>query len=434
MITKAPHPSTVPDRARVARVQRRTLWLLSATQVVGGVGMATGIAVGALLAADLGGVAVSGFAQSALVVGAALLALPVARVMRGRGRRPGLTLAYLVGALGAALVVVAAARGSLLLLFAGLFLFGGGSAANLQVRYAAMDLAPPDRRGRHLSIVVWAATVGAVAGPNLAPWADKTARGAGQAGYTGPFAVSVVAFALAMVLVWALLRPDPLVLARAVARTPENARTVSAPRRGFGAALREIAASPRARAGLAALTIGHTVMIAVMTMTPVHIGEQAHGDVLRVVGIVLSLHIAGMYGVSLVTGWLTDRIGRPAVILVGVGLQLTACAVAGTAGHDPVRLGVGLTLLGMGWSGTMVAGSTLLSESVGDANRPAVQGLSDLIMGLSGATAGALSGLVLTWTSYPTLTLLAAVLLVPLLAAAVRLLGVREGAVTGATD
>jgi MFS family permease len=164
-------------------------------------------------------------------------------------------------------------------------------------------------------------------------------------------------------------------------------------------------------------------MVAVMTMTPVRIGESAHGDVLRIVGVVLSVHIAGMYGFSLVTGWLTDRFGRLPVILGGVGLQLAACFVAGTAGHDPVLLGVGLTLLGMGWSGTMVAGSTLLSESVPDADRPVVQGLSDLVMGLAAALAGALSGLVLTWSSYPTLTLLAAVLLVPLLAAAVRLLG-----------
>ncbi|MFC7479422.1 MFS transporter [Luedemannella flava] len=434
MITEESVPSTVVDSRRLARVQRRTLGLLSATQIVGGVGVATGITVGALLAARLGGTAVSGFGQSAFVVGSALLALPVARLMRARGRRPGLLLAYVAGTVGAVLVVAAAARSSLPLLFLGLFLFGGGSTANLQVRYSAMDLAPADRRGRHLSIVVWASTVGAVAGPNLAPWADEVGRDHGAAGLAGPFGLSVVAFAVAGLLVWALLRPDPLALARAVARTPENERTVSAPRRGFGAALREVAAAPRARLGLAAVTVGHTVMIAVMTMTPVRIGEQAHGDVLRIVGIVLSVHIAGMYGISLITGWLTDRIGRIAVILGGVGLQLAACAVAGTAGHDPVLLGIGLTLLGMGWSGTMVAGSTLLSESVGDDNRPAVQGVSDLIMGMSGALAGALSGLVLTWSSYPTLTLLAALLLVPLLAAAVRLLRVHEGAMSGATD
>ena len=167
------------------RVQRRSLLVLVLTQVIGGVGVAIGIAVGALLAADMGGIAISGFGQSSLVVGAALLALPVTRVMRARGRRPGLALAYAVGAVGAALVVVGAWWDSLALLFVGLFLFGGGSAANYQARYAAVDLAEPSRRGRQLSLVVWATTIGAVAGPNLAPLVDEATHGFGDADELG---------------------------------------------------------------------------------------------------------------------------------------------------------------------------------------------------------------------------------------------------------
>ncbi|MGW5668956.1 MFS transporter, partial [Micromonospora sp. NPDC003776] len=168
-------------------------------------------------------------------------------------------------------------------------------------------------------------------------------------------------------------------------------------------------------------TVGHVVMVAVMSMTPVRLGEFHHdADVLRVVGIVLSLHIAGMYALSPVVGWLTDRLGRRAVILGGVAVLLAACAVAGTAGHHTPGLSAGLTLLGLGWSGTMVAGSTLLSESVPTAVRPNVQGLSDLIMGLAGAGAAALSGFVMRMAGYPTLTLLAAIATVPLVALALR--------------
>jgi MFS family permease len=172
--------------------------------------------------------------------------------------------------------------------------------------------------------------------------------------------------------------------------------------------------------GIAAVAVGHLVMVAVMSMTPVHIGEYQHGDLLRVVGIVLSLHIGGMYALSPLVGWLTDRLGRRPVILGGVATLLVACAIAGTAGHDTLRLSAGLALLGLGWSGTMVAGSTLLSESVGTVVRPAVQGLSDLVMGLAGAAAGALSGLVVSWSGYPVLTLLAAIATVPLIALARR--------------
>jgi len=409
------------DTTGAARVQRRTLALLFTTQIIGGVGVAIGIAVGALLAADMGGKAISGLGQSSLVVGAALLAVPVTALTRRRGRRPGLTLAYLTGTLGAAIIVLGAWLGSVPVLFAGLFLFGGGNAANLQARYAAVDLAEPATRGRQLSLVVWATTIGAVAGPNLAATADDAVHRFGAATYSGPFVFSALAFALAAVLLWLLLRPDPLLLSRTRDKAAKGeSPTVAAAPGGLRVAAAEVFASPAARLGIVSVALGHTVMIAVMSMTPVHIGETNHGDVLTIVGIVLSVHIAGMYAFSLVTGWLTDKLGRRPVILGGVALLLAACALAGTAGHGTVQLTIGLTLLGMGWSGTMVAGSTLLTESVGVANRPSVQGLSDLVMGLAGATAGAASGFVVAWSSYATLAMFAALITVPLAALALR--------------
>jgi Major Facilitator Superfamily len=352
--------------------------------------------------------------------------------------------------------VIGAARHSIPLVFAGLFLFGGGSAANYQARYAAVDLAEPARRGRQLSFVVWATTVGAVAGPNLAPAADAAVRRFGAAPLSGPFVFSAAAFGLAALLVLLLLRPDPLLTAVALGRLPgagapaadaggsassagsdgSGDRVAAFPRTGLRAAVREVAASPSARLGIASVAVGHTVMIAVMVMTPVHIGqvnagEHGAADTLRIIGVVLSAHIAGMYALSPLTGWLTDRLGRRPVILTGVGLLLTACAVAGTAGHDTTRLIAGLTMLGVGWSATMVAGSTLLTESVGMANRPAVQGLSDFVMGLAGASAGALSGVVVAWSSYQTLTALAALATVPLLALVLRTGRVRLAGASG---
>jgi MFS family permease len=401
------------------RIQRRTLLVLVVTQVIGGVGVAIGIAVGGLLAADMGGTAVSGFGQSSLVVGAALLALPVTRVMRTGGRRPGLALAYLLGAVGAVLVVAGAWWASLPVVFAGLFLFGGGSAANYQARYAAVDLAEPRTRGRQLSLVVWATTIGAVAGPNLAPLADQTVHRYGAPVNSGPFAFSAAAFLLAAVLITLLLRPDPLLTTRALDPATGTA-SAGQPRAGIKAAFREVSRSAGARLGIASVAVGHLVMVGVMAMTPVHIGAAGHGDTLRIVGIVLSVHIAGMYAFSPITGYLTDKVGRRPVILGGIALLVLACAVAGTAGHDTLRLSIGLSLLGLGWSATMVAGSTLLTESVGVSNRPSVQGLSDLVMGLAAASAGALSGLVVAWSSYATLTILCAVATVPLLALTLR--------------
>jgi MFS family permease len=406
----------------VATVQRRTMRLLFSTQIIGGVGVAVGMSVGALLAADMAGVGASGLAQSAAVVGAALLAVPAVRIMRQYGRGPGLAAAYLIAAVGGAGVVAAAMLDSVPLLYVGLFLFGGGTTAGMQARYAAVDLAPVAHRGRQLSLVVWATTLGAVAGPNLAPLAGTALAGYDIPTLAGPFVFSAGLFGVAALVLLMLLRPDPLRLARRLAGGEPQLGATPAARVGMWPALQEVMAAPAARLGVAAMAVGHLVMVGVMAMTPVHIQAAGHDDAhtLRIVGVVLSLHIAGMFAFAPVTGWLTDRYGRRPVILGGVVLLLAACAVAGTAGHHSGKLSVGLFLLGLGWSGTLVAGSTLLSESVSDAVRPSAQGLSDLVMGLAGASAGAVSGLVVSWAGYSTLAMLAAIATVPLVALALR--------------
>ena len=400
----------------VAAVQRRTLRLLFVTQVVSGIAIAIGASVGALLAADIAGIGVSGLAQSANVVGAALFALPATAIVHRRGRRPSLAAGYLVAAIGSLIIVAAAVRGSIPLLFAGLFLFGGATAASLQARYAAVDLAPAALRGRHLSLIVWATTLGAVVGPSLAGVAGASLERYGVPTLAGPFFFSALLFGLSTLLLTLLLRPDPAVVARTAAG---GSATPSADARqgGMRAALRLVVSHASARLGVGAMAVGHMVMVGVMTMTPVHIRSAGHdaAHTLRLVGVVLSLHIAGMFAFAPVFGWLTDRLGRRPVILAGVALLLIACALTGSAGHHLGRLAGGLMILGLGWSATMVAGSTLLSESVSGELRTSAQGISDLAMGLAGASAGAISGVIVQAWGYPTLTVLAALVTGPLI-------------------
>ena len=396
-------------------MQRRTLRLLFVTQIVSGIGVAIGASVGALLAADLVGIGVSGLAQSAVVVGAALAAVPATAIVRHYGRRPSLASLYAVAALGAILVVIAAVRSSIPLLFTGFFLFGGASAANYQARYAAVDLAPAALRGRHLSVIVWATTIGAVAGPQFAALAGAALARYGIPTLAGPFFFSALLFGLAALCLSLLLRPDPAIVARTTGAA--SAPASPDPNHGMAAALRAVASHGPASLGVTAMAVGHVVMVGVMAMTPVHIRGAGHdaAHTLRIVGVVLSFHIAGMYALSPIMGWLTDRWGRRPVIVAGIVLLLGACALAGTAGHDATRLAAGLMLLGLGWSATMVAGSTLLSESVPLELRASAQGLSDLTMGLAGASAGALSGVIVQRGGYPTLTLIAALATAPLI-------------------
>jgi len=415
-----PHAAPTID---LVGVQRRTLHVLLATQMIGGIGVAIGGSVGALLAAELAGIGVSGLSQSAAVVGAALLALPATEIVNRRGRRPSLAASYFVASLGSIVIVIAATRGAsaIPLLLGGFFLFGGATAAGLQSRYAAVDLAPAALRGRHLSIIVWAATLGAVAGPNLAALAGASLDDYGIPTLAGPFVFSALLFATDSVVLVLLMRPDPAILARCeAARSTANAPPPQ--HVGMGAALRAVASHPSALLGVAAMAVGHLVMVGVMAMTPVHIRSAGHdaAHTLRVVGVVLSLHIAGMHALAPAIGWLTDRVGRRSVILAGIALLLTACALAGSAGQDSARLGIGLLVLGIGWSCTTIAGSTLLSESVSVELRTSAQGLSDLTMGLAGASAGALSGVIVDAWGFPMLALIAALATTPFIVVATK--------------
>jgi MFS family permease len=398
----------------VGAVQQRTVRTLVGAQIAGGLGVTTGVTVGTLLGSDvLGRPDLAGFVQSAQVLGAALLAVPAAGLAMRHGRRAGLGFALSLAACGGLLAITGAQLRWFPLLLVGMALFGGGTTAGLQARYAAIDLATPQRRARTLSMVVWATTIGAVVGPNLVGVGGRVGEFVGIEPLAGPLLLGSSALAVAAAIVWFRLRPDPLFLARRLEGidSPGGSARRASLRAGLATARR----SPRALAGLAAVVIAHTAMVSVMVMTPIHM-DHGHAS-LTVIGFVISVHIAGMFAFSPIMGWLTDRVGRIAVIVAGAAVLLIAAALAGTAptGHS-FGLTAGLFLLGLGWSACTVAGSTLLSESVPLAERPVVQGASDLLMGLAAAGGGALAGLVVGRLGYGVLNVGAAVLVAALIA------------------
>ncbi|MFJ2772812.1 MFS transporter [Streptomyces sp. NPDC087300] len=405
----------IPTPEALPALRRRTNAVLIASQILGGLGVPIGIALAPVLATEVSGTeALSGLAPTASVAGTALLSLPLAALMTARGRRPGLVLAYLIGALGAGLVVLASAVSSFPLLLLGMAAFGAGSSANLQARFAAADLAEPDRRGRAISHVIWATTIGSVLGPNIAAPASRAFAGTAIPEKAGPFLFAAGIFAVAAVVVAVLLRPDPLLTARALAPQEDH----SARSRSLKAAVAAVSASPMARLALVTVAVSHTVMVSIMVMTPVDLGH--HGASLQLVGLVISGHIAGMYAFSPVMGWLSDRFGRLAVIGLAVGLLACAALLAGTAGASHGRTAAGLFVLGLGWSAGLVAGSALLTDSVAGPARAAVQGLSDLTMNTAAGIGGALAGLIVARASYGWLNLVGVCVLLPMGGLAIR--------------
>ncbi|MGW3928439.1 MFS transporter [Streptomyces microflavus] len=389
--------------------------MLVVSQILGGLGVAIGIALAPMLATEVtGSEALSGLAPTASVAGTALLSLPLAALMTSRGRRPGLVLAYLIGALGGALVVLGTVVRSFPLLLLRMAAFGAGSSANLQARFAAADLVGPERRGRAISTVIWATTIGSVVGPNIAAPAGRVFRGTPVPESAGPYLWSAAAFLLAGVVVAALLRPDPLLTARALApQSPQGER-----KRSLRAGVAAVRESPMAKLALVAVTVSHTAMVSIMVMTPVHLG--GHGADLQLIGLVISGHIAGMYAFSPVMGWLADRFGRLSVIGLAVGLLSTAALLAGTAGPRHGQTALGLFVLGLGWSAGMIAGSALLTDSVPQEARAAVQGLSDLTMNAAAGIGGASAGVIVAQWGYGPLNAIGAALLLPVAALALR--------------
>lgn len=383
--------------------QRRTVRTLVALQVVGGIGNGTGLSVGALLVKDVSGsTGWAGTATVMLTLGAALVTIPLASFAVRAGRRPALATGWLIGSAGAAVVVLGATLESLPLVLLGLLLFGASTAANLQSRFAAVDRAEPSRTGRDLAVVTWATTVGAVAGPNLTGPAAHLARAVHVPDLAGPVLLSAMAFALAGLGNLLFLRPDPL-------------RRDTAADDGVHRGLRDTWSHVHGPVRTAVVTIAasHAVMVGVMSLTPVHM--QDHGASLELIGLTISLHIAGMYALSPLFGWLADSWGPHRTILVGQCLLLLAVLVAGTSGHSEPQITAGLVLLGLGWSASVIAGGALLSTSVDPQVRPRVQGLTDLSMNLAGAAGGLLSGLVMAWDGFGTLNATAAVLTAPVI-------------------
>jgi MFS family permease len=386
----------------MALPHKRLLAVLVAGQVLGGAATAAGIAVATILAKDLlGGDALAGLAFAGSTFGSAAAAVPLSRRTAAKGRRSGMVWGYAIGGVGALLCIVAAQVEAFPILLIGLFLFGSGNAANLLARYAAADLAPPERRARMISLVVFATTIGAVAGPNLLEPSGDLATSLGLPELSGPFLVSLVCFAVAIVVEGALLRPDPMEVAGLL-----GADIPPAERRSVRYALDIVRASPTATTGVIVMVVGHAVMVTVMAMTPLHMRGDGHD--LRIIGVVISLHIAGMYGLSPIVGALADRVGRIPVALAGAA-TLVAASLLAASGGDERMLMAALLLLGVGWSLSLISGSALLTDGVPAHERAGVQGVADLLMGFTAGVGGFASGLVVGALSYEALSLFAAI-------------------------
>jgi MFS family permease len=395
--------------------QRRTLTILLLAQILSGLGLAAGITVGALLAEEmLGSSRFSGLPTVFFTIGSAIAAVGVGNISQRLGRRIGLSAGYFAGALGSVGVVVAASIGNIVLLFVSMLVYGAGVSTNLQARYAGADLAAPSRRGRAVSIVLAATAVGAIIGPNLVSATATPAIEIGIPPLAGPFLLAAAAYASAGLVLWLLLRPDPLLLARSIAAGSHQDLAEAAQPSGPIADVPRPSDSGRTwslavASGAGIMILTQLIMVAIMTMTPIHI--EHHGHSINITGLVIGAHVAGMFLPSPFSGWLVDRFGYLPIAVAAGFTFLAAGLLAAWAPVDSVTmLVVALVLLGLGWNLGLVSGTTLVTDAVPLATRARTQGTVDLGIALAGAGGGLSSGLIITATSYATLALLGGVL------------------------
>lgn len=395
--------------------ERRRVGTLVVSNLLGGIGVASSVAVSGLLVEHLGATSIAGLGQASSVLGAAVAAIPLAGLAERRGRRRSLAVGYVIALAGAGVVLLSAAVHSLPLLLLGLACFGVSQATNLQSRYAATDGVPATSRARTMSIVVWATTIGSVAGPNLSDVGERAGESVGLTGLAGPYLFSAAAFALATVVI-TLGLPGP---APALTQPTSAAAGIESAATRVTAleALRWALGHPSARLGVVLLAAAHATMVMVMVMTPLHM--QHHGMSITVVGLVISLHVVGMYAVSPLFGWLTDAWGALRTAALGtavLGLAVVVGFVSAATDASEAVTAAALVLLGLGWSASTIAASSVIAATAADGVRLPLQGAADAGMNYAGALAAVVAGPLLAGGGFQAVNVAGAVLLVPVVA------------------
>lgn len=399
-----PHAATEPTPAPSApesgggappAVRTRLTAILFGGVAISRTGYIAAVTMTTLVAKDMLGTATwAGLPGAVSVLGSAVGGSRLSNVMDRLGRRHGLVVGYAILAAGSLGAAVATAVDSFPLLVVAMGVFGVGASADNLARYAAADVHPAHRRGSAIAFVVWAGTIGSVVGPSLLNPSESLGRAIGIDPLAGAYVLACFTAGAALILISTTLRPDPLEFAD---RGDRTLVVVKEP------------LSMTVWTAVTALSVGQTVMVLIMVMTPIHVRDHGHG--LGTVGYIISAHTLGMFAFSPLTGILADRMGRLPVILTGhVILAVSGILAAGADEQATILLAFALFLLGLGWNLSFVAGSALLTEGAAPASRVRLQGLGDLIVWSSGAAAALGSGFLLTASSYAVLCLVGACL------------------------
>ena len=375
---------------------RRLITILFIGQGLALVALFASTSIGSITGVQLAGTErVAGWPSTAQLLGGTVAAYLAGRIMNRFGRRIGLSLGYIVGIIGGVVAGLAVIANSFALFLGGMLLLGASRATSDQARYAAADVSLEARRARAVSTIVFAGTIGAVLGPAITSMAGSAATARGFDQLAGPWFVTAAGLVITLLFVFVFLRPDPRDVARALNVPDSDSRLAEAP--SSARSFRQVLNDPLVRVSIVALGLAQAVMVMVMNITPVHMTHFDHQ--LSDISFVISMHILGMYGLSPVTGWISDRWGKMPTIVIGSLLLIAACILAPT-NPATLPLAASLFLLGLGWNFCFVAGSSLLTDRLAVNERPRMQGSADLIVGVASVIGSLSSGELIASAGY----------------------------------
>jgi len=391
------------------RIARKITWVLFLTQSLASAGFIAAAAINPILGARLASDrSLATLPTAVYLLSGALSASAWGYLMDRIGRRNGIMFGLLAGVLGNILVLAAIESASFVLVLAGLMLMGITNSAVLLGRFAAAEVNPPDQRGRAISAVVLGGVIGTILARVLAVPMGDFAISIGMDELAGAYLTTLVLFAVASLIVFAGLRPDPRDVGRELAKKfPESTP------QGEARPILQILRQPAAITAVTAMALGQVVMVAIMVITSLHMEDHQHArsDIYSVI----SAHTFGMFAPSIISGWLLDKWGRGRMILIGALTLLLAC-IGAPISPDVFPLGISLFLLGVGWNFCFVGGSTLLADQLSPVERSRTQGTNDLLVGLASAVISLSSGVIFNVTNYTVMSIIAGALsLVPLL-------------------
>jgi MFS family permease len=379
---------------RLEAVSRRIVGTLFLTQSLGSAAIINAFTVTPIIAAALAGTdRVAGLPSSLVYLGQALMAYPMGWMLDRYGRRQGISVAFVIGVMGALVSLLAVVGSNFTLFLGGSLLFGMMRSGGEQSRYVAAEVSRVSNRARVIGIVVFAGTAGSIVGPALVSPAAAAALSLNLPEHAGPFGVASILLTVCAVVIFSLLRPDPLKIGRQVAELDDampvdgviRERAEAGPIRS----VRQIYSSRVPRLAVIAMVFGQLVMSMLMVITPLHMAHNDHS--LGSISNVIMAHTMGMFGLSWLTGWLIDRVGRYPVIAGGALLLISAAIIAPISPLF-IPLALALFLLGLGWNFCYVAGSSLLSDQLKASERGRAQGASEMMVAIGAGGGSLLSG------------------------------------------